>query len=65
LSGYAEGAAQIQQANDINDMSRPNSTMTSMILQVVLGALPKSTQLPEALPKFHRQTQLMTNLVPI
>jgi hypothetical protein len=50
-SGHAKGAAQIQLANAINDGSH------STILLVT----------PEALPKFHRQTQLKTSLglVPI
>ena len=48
-SGHAEGAARIQLADAINDRSH------STILLV----------LPEALPKFHSQTQLMTSLVPI
>jgi hypothetical protein len=54
-SGYAGGAAQIPQANDINDKSHPNLTMHITICQVM----------PEALPKSHRQTQLMTCLIKI
>jgi len=43
-SGYAGGAAQIPWTNDVNDKSRPNSTMNiqkSKILQVLPKALPK------------------------
>jgi hypothetical protein len=54
-SGYAGGAAQISQANDINEKSHPNSTTHITIRQVTL----------EALPKFHRQMQLMTCLIQI
>ncbi len=54
-SGYAGGAAQIPQVNDINYKSHPNLTMHIMICQVM----------PEALPNFHRQTQLMTSLIQI
>ncbi len=56
VSGYARGAAQIPQVKAINDKSCPNlTTRASTILQVT----------PEALPKLHRQTVLMTSLVPI
>jgi len=53
-SGYAGGAAQIPQVNTINenDKSFTIQPQTSTFLQVML----------EALPKFHRQTQLMTSL---
>jgi len=53
-SGYAGGAAQIPQVNAINDNDKSFAIhpQTSMFLQVT----------PEALPKFHRQTQLMTSL---
>jgi hypothetical protein len=54
-SGYAGGAAQIPQVNAINDSNDKSFTIqpqTSTFLQVMT----------EALPKFHRQTSLMTSL---
>ena len=56
-SGYAGGAAQIPQVNAINDNDKSFTIQPqpSMILQVML----------EMLPKFHRQTQLLTSLIPI
>ena len=54
-SGYAGGTAQIPQVNDINDKSHPNLTRHITNCQVMLEALPKS----------HRQMQLMTCLIPI
>jgi hypothetical protein len=55
FSGYAGGAAQIPQANVINDKSFTIRPRTSTFLQVM----------PEAMPTFHRQTKLMTSLIPI
>jgi len=54
-SGYARGTAQIPQANNINDKSRPNWPRTPTVFQVT----------PEALPKSHRWMLIMTSLVPI
>jgi len=54
-SGYAGGAAQIPHVNAINDKSHPNSSTNINASAVTL----------EALPKFHRQTQLKTCIVPI
>jgi len=53
-SGYAGGAARIPQVNAINDNDKSFTIQpqTSTFFQVT----------PEALPKFHRQTQLMTSL---
>ncbi len=53
-SGYAGGAAQIPQVNAINDNDKSFTiqSLTSTFLQVT----------PEVLPKFHRQTSLMTSL---
>jgi hypothetical protein len=53
-SGYAGGAAQIPQVNAINDNDKSFTIQpqTSTFLQVMLVTL----------PKFHRQTQLMTSL---
>ena len=59
--GYAGGAAQIPQANTINDKSPTNIHESS-------GYAGGAAQIPllqvtlEALPKFHRRTQLITNL---
>ncbi len=53
-SGYAGGAAQIPQANAINDSLVPIRPRTSTVLKVT----------PEALPKSHRQMILMTSLIP-
>ena len=54
-SGHAGGAAQIPQANDINNKSHPNLSTHITICQVTLEALPES----------HRWMQLMTCLIPI
>jgi hypothetical protein len=66
LSGYAEGGAQIPQANDINDKSRPNSTMNihdssgcaGGAAQIHTTGSQTSTihqVIPEVLPKFLKQ----------
>ena len=52
-SGYAGGAAQISHVNTINGKSRFDHKH------------PQFFRMPEALPKFHMWTQLMTSLVPI
>jgi hypothetical protein len=66
-SGYAGGAAQISQANAINDKSLPNSSTKLMTSLVPIR--PQTSQIlhvtPEALPKFHNQMQSMTSLIPI
>ena len=69
-SGYAGGAAQIPQANKINDKSRPNSTMNfqnssglaqgAAQIQLANTINDRSHSIillvtPEALPKFLRQ----------
>ena len=56
-SGYAGGAAQITQANAINDKSSPNSTTN---IHDSSGYAGGAVQIPllqvtlETLPKFHR-----------
>ena len=76
--GYAGGAAQIPQAKPINDKSHPNSTTNIHDSSGNAGGAAQIPQVkpindndivlqvaPEALAKFHRQTKLMTSLVPI
>jgi hypothetical protein len=78
-SGYAGGAAQIPYVNTINGKSRPNLTTNIQdssghakgadLIQLADAINDRSHStillvMPEELPKFHRQTQLMTCLVP-